>query len=155
LQALHLVDYRYNVNYAALSPTRCIQALSRSRSLCDPCSGDYDSAPERLRDYDQSFYLTIAYDVDRYGVFSNGIFDENRYSIFSNGILDKTESISEAPSPGMFFVPGFPLLVLAAMKLDDRFAKAVECSVEANYKKRNGASARCMQHRWILFTRSF
>jgi hypothetical protein len=95
--------------------------------------------PKGLRDYDQSFYLTIAYDVDRYGVFSNGIFDENRYSIFSNGILDKTDSISEVPPPGMFFVPGFPLLVLAAMKLDDRFAKAVECSVEANYKKRNGA----------------
>src|ERR1700730_367131 len=95
--------------------------------------------PKGLRDYDQSFYLTIAYDVDRYGVFSNGIFDETRDSILSNGILDKTDSISEVPPPGMFFVPGFPLLVLAAMKLDDRFAKAVECSVEANYKKRNGA----------------
>ena len=96
-------------------------------------------SPKGLRDYDQSFYLTIAYDVERYGVFSNGIFDKNRYSIFSNGVLDKTDSINEVPRPGMFFVPGFPLLVLAAMKLDARFAEAVECSVEANFKKRNWA----------------
>ena len=31
----------------------------------------------------------------------------------------------------MFFVPGYPLVVLAAMKLDARFAKAAECSVIA------------------------
>jgi 4-amino-4-deoxy-L-arabinose transferase-like glycosyltransferase len=80
--------------------------------------------PKGFSDFDQSFYLTIAYDIDRYGVFSNGMFD-------------KTDSTREAPPPGMFFVPGYPLLVLAAMKMDSRFAKAVECSVEANHNKRN------------------
>jgi hypothetical protein len=95
--------------------------------------------PKGLRDYDQSFYLTIAYDVERYGVYSNGIFDKNRYSIFSDGILDKTDNVSEAPRPGMFFVPGYPLLVFAAMKLDARFARAVECSVEVDFQKRNAA----------------
>ncbi len=82
--------------------------------------------PKGLSDFDQSFYLTIAYDIDRYGVFSNGMFD-------------KTDSTREAPPPGMFFVPGYPLLVLAAMKIDSRFAKAVACSVEANHNKRNVA----------------
>jgi 4-amino-4-deoxy-L-arabinose transferase-like glycosyltransferase len=71
-----------------------------------------------LSDFDQSFYLAIAYDLDRHGVFSNGVFDT-------------VNSTHEVPPPGMFFVPGYPLVVLAAMKLDARFAKAVECTVNA------------------------
>ena len=78
--------------------------------------------PKGLNDFDQSFYLTIAYDIDRYGVFSNGIFNT-------------TESTHTAPAPGMFFVPAYPLLVLATMKIDPRFARAAECSVEANRNK--------------------
>jgi 4-amino-4-deoxy-L-arabinose transferase-like glycosyltransferase len=72
--------------------------------------------PKTLSDFDQSFYLTIAYDLDRHGVFSNGVFDS-------------VDSSHEVPPPGMFFVPGYPLVVLAAMKLDARFAEAVECTV--------------------------
>src|SRR5262245_35957514 len=71
-----------------------------------------------LSDFDQSFYLTIAYDLDRHGVFSNGVFDN-------------VDSTREVPRPGMFFVPGYPLVVLAALKLDTRFANAAECSVIA------------------------
>src|SRR6267142_6028663 len=71
-----------------------------------------------LSDFDQSFYLTIAYDLNHHGVFSNGVFD---------GV----DSTREVPPPGMFFVPGYPLVVLAAMKLDARFAKAAECAVIA------------------------
>jgi 4-amino-4-deoxy-L-arabinose transferase-like glycosyltransferase len=74
--------------------------------------------PKSLSDFDQSFYLTIAYDLNRHGVFSNGVFDN-------------VDSTREVPPPGMFFVPGYPLLVLAVMKVDARFAKAVECSVTA------------------------
>src|SRR6266567_6879115 len=55
-----------------------------------------------LSDFDQSFYLTIAYDLDRHGVFSNGVFDN----------VDSTRGV---PPPGMFLVPGYPLVVLAAM----------------------------------------
>ena len=73
----------------------------------------------RLLDFDQSFYTTIAYDLDRYGIFSNGIFA-------------KIDSTQQPPPPGMFFVPGYPLLVLAAMKVDPRFDAAVGCSIEAN-----------------------
>ena len=74
--------------------------------------------PKALNDFDQSFYVMIAYDLDR-------------HSVFSNGVFDKVDSTRQAPPSGMFFVPGYPLLVYAAMKLDARFAKAVECSVVA------------------------
>jgi 4-amino-4-deoxy-L-arabinose transferase-like glycosyltransferase len=82
--------------------------------------------PKTLSDFDQSFYLTIAYDMDRHGVFSNGVFDN-------------VDSTREVPSPGMFFVPGYPLVVLAAMKLDARFAKAAECSVIAVNQQREAS----------------
>lgn len=82
--------------------------------------------PKWLSDFDQSFYLTIAYDMNRHGVFSNGIFDT-------------TDSTRSVPPSGMFFVPGYPLLVLGVMKIDARFARAVDCSVEANHQKRQGS----------------
>ena len=79
-----------------------------------------------LSDFDQSFYLTIAYDIVHHGVFSNGMFD-------------KVDSTREAPPSGRFFGPIYPALVVAAMKIDSRFARAVDCSVEANHKARDGA----------------
>ncbi len=72
-----------------------------------------------LMDFDQPFYVTMAYDLDRHGILSNGIFVD----------IDSTEA---APQPGMFFVPIYPLLVAAVMKVDSRFAKVVRCSVEAD-----------------------
>src|SRR6266567_3365096 len=83
--------------------------------------------PKRLSDFDQSFYITIAYDLDRHGVFSNGVFDD-------------VDSTAAAPPAGMFFVPAYPLLVLASMKIDRRFAEAVACSVEAHHKHRDGTT---------------
>ncbi len=80
-----------------------------------------------LNDFDQGFYLTIAYDLDKHGVFSNGPFA---------GV----DSTVARPPPGMFFGPVYPALVLAAMKLDGRFAAAVRCSVEADRGHRDGAS---------------
>ena len=74
---------------------------------------------KRLNDFDQSFYLTIAYDMTRHGVFSGGVFDQ-------------ADSTRAAPPPGMFFVPGYPALVAAAMWLDPRFDRAVACHVLAN-----------------------
>jgi 4-amino-4-deoxy-L-arabinose transferase-like glycosyltransferase len=73
----------------------------------------------KLRDFDQVFYVTIAYDLDRYGIFSDGIFDP-------------VDSSVQPAQPGMFFGPVFPAMVLAGMKLDHRFAEAVRCSVESN-----------------------
>jgi hypothetical protein len=73
----------------------------------------------KLRDFDQVFYITIAYDLDRYGIFSDGTFDP-------------VDSSVQPARPGMFFGPVFPAMVLAVMKLDHRFAEAVRCSVESN-----------------------
>jgi hypothetical protein len=73
----------------------------------------------KLLDFDQGFYVTIAYDLDKHGVFSNGPFA-------------KVDSAVARPPPGMFFGPLYPTLVLAAMKLDPRFAAAVRCAVEAD-----------------------
>jgi 4-amino-4-deoxy-L-arabinose transferase-like glycosyltransferase len=81
----------------------------------------------KLRDFDQIFYVTIAYDLDRHGVFSNGPFAA-------------VDSTVERPEAGMFFGPAFPTLVLAAMKLDGRFAQAVRCSVEADRGRRDEAT---------------
>ena len=69
-----------------------------------------------LSDFDQSFYLTIAYDLNHHGVFSNGVFD-------------KVDSTATAPPPGIFFGPVYPWLIVAATKIDGRFADAVDCSV--------------------------
>jgi hypothetical protein len=73
----------------------------------------------KLRDFDQVLYVTIAYDLDKHGVFGNGIFDP-------------VNSAAVPPRPGMFFGPVFPAVVFAAMKLDPRFAQAVRCSVESD-----------------------
>jgi hypothetical protein len=81
----------------------------------------------RLSDFDQLFYVTIAYDLDRYGVFSNSVFDN-------------VDSTVEAPPAGMFFGPVYPALVLVAMKIDHRFAAAVKCSVEAINEHRDEAT---------------
>src|SRR5262249_33945666 len=73
----------------------------------------------KLRDFDQVFYVTIAYDLDRYGTFSDGIFDP-------------VDSSVQPAQSGMFFGPVFPAMVFVAMKLDQRFAQAVHCSVDSN-----------------------
>jgi hypothetical protein len=79
-----------------------------------------------LTDFDQVFYLTIAYDLDHHRIFSNGSFDDVNSSV-------------AAPAPGMFFAPVYPLLVLAASKVDRRFAKALDCAIEANHRMHDGA----------------
>ncbi|MFL5061533.1 MAG: hypothetical protein ACJ8DQ_15705 [Xanthobacteraceae bacterium] len=79
---------------------------------------------KRLIDFDQSFYLTIAYDLDRHHVFSNGVFDD-------------VDSTTAPPPPGMFFSPLYPWLLVGAMKVDPRFAAAVTCTIEANEKQRD------------------
>lgn len=79
---------------------------------------------KRMVDFDQSFYLTIAYDMAQHRVFSNGVFDA----------VDSTVAL---PPPGMFFSPLYPWLIVAAMQVDGRLARAVACTVEADHKKRD------------------
>ena len=85
------------------------------------------SRPDRdLYDFDGSFYVSIAYDLDKYGVFSDGLFAQGDSSV-------------ARPAPGMFFGPVFPLLVYTAMQLDPRFAEAVRCSVDSDREHRDAA----------------
>jgi hypothetical protein len=74
--------------------------------------------PKWLSDFDQSFYITIGYDLVHHGVFSNGVFDK----------VDSTRSV---PPPGRFFGPAYPFVVAALLKLDPRFARAVDCNLES------------------------
>src|SRR5215471_10141339 len=80
-----------------------------------------------LWDFDQPFYITIAYDLDRYGTFSN--------SIYADAKSDTDMDSTTPPLAGMFLGPVYPTLVYAAMQLDPRFGAAVRCSVAA---KRDG-----------------
>ena len=80
--------------------------------------------PKWLSDFDQSFYITIAYDLVHHGVFSNGVFDT----------VDSTRSV---PPPGRFFAPAYPAVVAAILKLDARFARAVDCNLESNAGRRS------------------
>ncbi len=78
--------------YCKLCRTRPRKTPSGSPSWPQPsfaCGRHHEPAAEWLSDFDQSFYLTIAYDLDRYGVFSNGVFDE-------------TDSTRTAPAPACF-----------------------------------------------------
>jgi hypothetical protein len=75
--------------------------------------------PKRLTDFDQSFYITIAYDLVQHGVFSNGVFD-------------KVDSSRSVPPPGRFFGPVYPAFVAVIMKLDPRFARAAACHIESS-----------------------
>ena len=71
-----------------------------------------------LTDFDQGFYLTVAYDLVHHGVFSNGVFDD-------------VNSTAATPPPGRFFGPVYPWLIVAAIKADPRFASSVDCAIEA------------------------
>src|SRR5215470_4029377 len=82
--------------------------------------------PKGLADFDQAFYLAIAYDLDHHGV-------------FSNGIIDDVNGTAATPSPGMFFGPLYPWLIVAMTKIDGGFAETVDCGVEAYYGRRPDA----------------
>ncbi|MBV9954280.1 MAG: hypothetical protein JOZ70_03420 [Pseudolabrys sp.] len=77
-----------------------------------------------LGDFDQPFYLTIAYDLDRHGV-------------YSNGALDDVDSTRAVPPPGAFFAPVYPSLLYLVGKIDPQFGRAISCVVEANQERRD------------------
>src|SRR5438046_3186545 len=78
-----------------------------------------------LSHFDQSFYLTIVYDL-------------KHHVVFSNGRIDNANRVVAVPPPGMFFAPLYPWLIVAVTALDPRFSAAVDCSVEENHKTRDG-----------------
>jgi hypothetical protein len=52
--------------------------------------------------------------------------------VLSNGVFDDVDSTVGIPPPGKFFGPVYPWLAAVAMRLDHRFAKAVDCAVGVN-----------------------
>jgi hypothetical protein len=72
-----------------------------------------------LQDFDQPLYITIAYDLDRYGTFSNGI--------YADAESDTDMNSTTRPPAGMFYGPIYPMLVYAAMQLDPRFGGPLQC----------------------------
>src|SRR5262249_61461213 len=79
--------------------------------------------PKPLDDFDQPFYLTVAYDLIHRGV-------------FSNGFIKLGNTAGATPSPGMFFGPLYPLLIAGVAKIDARFAKTIDCGAEAYFATR-------------------
>jgi hypothetical protein len=79
--------------------------------------------PKSPNEFDQAYYLTVAYDIDHHGV-------------FSNGLLDDVNSTVAVPPPGMFFGPLYPWLIAGVTRIDARFAGSVDCAVEANHGTR-------------------
>ena len=78
--------------------------------------------PPAIEGFDQGFYLTIAYDLDRHHTYTNGIFGP-------------AGSETEAPPPGMFFMPLYPMLEWALMQVDARYAAAIACANQIRYHR--------------------
>jgi hypothetical protein len=78
--------------------------------------------PPPIEGFDQSFYYTIAYDLDRHHTYTNGIFGPSG-------------SETEAPPPGMFFMPLYPTLVWAVMQVDGRYKAAIACANQVRYHR--------------------
>ena len=72
--------------------------------------------PRQLSYSDQSFYVTIAWDILNHRVYSDGIFD---------GV----DSARAVPPPGMFVAPVYPLLVALVMRYDKSLAENAGCLV--------------------------
>ena len=94
--------------------------------------------PEKwLSDFDQAFYLSIAYDLNHHGVFSNGVFDD-------------TDSTKERPAPGLFFAPLYPALVTAVTWIDPRFRRAADCVIEVVHDVRDGRECEAYARSMLL-----
>lgn len=117
------------------SHSNCSETTLRTRigfavAVFITLSGLILSRPARpMLDFDQNFYVSIAYDLNKYGV-------------YSNGVLGEVDSTVTRPPSGMFFGPVFPMLVFAVTELDPRFAEAVRCSIEANSGLRKGTTCK-------------
>jgi len=80
----------------------------------------YREPSPNLSESDQVFYHSIAYDLDRYGVFSNGV-----WGPAGDG--------QNPPPAGMMYMPLYPTLIWLSMKFDGEFAQAIECPNRARH----------------------
>jgi 4-amino-4-deoxy-L-arabinose transferase-like glycosyltransferase len=86
------------------------------------CAALWSRADVRpLSEYDQTFYIGIAYDLRTTGRFTDGF-----------GFA--TADAGQIRPSGMRFSPLYPALVAVAMAFDSNFAHAVDCVVHSNAK---------------------
>ena len=91
-------------------------------SILVVCAGLWSRTEVRpLTEYDQPFYIGIAYDLRSTGRFTDGF------------LFAPADAGQMRPS-GMRFSPLYPTLVAVAMAVDSSFAHAVECVVKSNAK---------------------
>ena len=67
-----------------------------------------------LLDYDQAFYHSIAFDL-------------HRHNVYSNGVWMPPGNEGRPPAPGMMYMPLYPLMIWGSMQIDKRFAAAIAC----------------------------
>lgn len=91
--------------------------------------------PRDLAHFDQKFYATTAWDLVRWGTFSDGFFD-------------RVDSSAEPPPPGMFLGPGYPVLLAGLMRLDPALREAAGCAVR--HLPSDDAAARCPAYRGLV-----
>lgn len=91
--------------------------------------------PRELTHGDSYFYTTTAWDLLRWGTFSDGFFD-------------RVDSAVSPPPPGMFLGPGYPVLLAGVMLLDPALREAAGCTVR--HAGAGDAAARCQPYRGLV-----
>jgi len=77
------------------------------------------ATPSTLIDFDDQFYLGVAYDIRHEGVFTNGY-------VFSD------PNSGPIRPKGMFFAPLYPAFLAVIGSLDAEFGRAMDCTVESH-----------------------
>ena len=90
-----------------------------------------------LAEYDQPFYVGIAYDLRNWGRFTDGF-------LFAGADAEQPRP------PGMRFAPLYPALVAATAARDRSFADAIECVVDSSGRD-PGCARMASLIRWLQF----
>lgn len=95
------------------------------------------TSPRSLAEYDQPFYVGIAYDLRNWGRFTDGF-------LFAGADAEQPRP------PGMRFAPLYPALVAATAARDASFAAAIECVVDSSGRD-PGCARMASLIRWLQF----
>ncbi len=85
--------------------------------------------PPRDALFDELYYLTIARDLQLFGVFTNGTFKRGPFGRAPGPEHFGDESPSWA-TPGRFFAPAYPMLIAALATVDRGLADSIRCQVK-------------------------
>jgi len=112
-----------------------VPVSSSSRSVRGAAGATLTRPDKRLTDFDQSFYLTIAYDC---------------VTTARSRTACSTTSISTraVPKPGMFFAPLYPLAIAGVAALDPQFAAT--STAPSKPTKSIAEIGSCGHHAWPM-----